>query len=424
MITTPAFPSNLASLRDEIIRESVQHLEASYSPQELDNLLCPELDPGLLSLRDGAGVPPWEAFAPILIGLQELVTPGVYSVLPKQSRAPSPPAIVIETVIDALFVLLAGDYAVEMSAEEASEKAAGTSLFLISKLPSFRERAGWNQFASLKDPAVWTEFALFGQEKREELGKLDLIPEIDEAIRARNKDRYLQFLREHGSDYAFDYQIRLVQRAYPGWRALLLHDITNALALGGRAAEDRVKATPVPFLPRIISEHLGSLYQTDLHPETQIGDANFIEHPHRGITTGQTGKIGIGCVIYPCTLGGVTDKVKQRHPILGDFVLIGTDVGIYGPVQVGEGSVVGPNTEINGLVTLGKGVKIRAAVVARTLISESGRPGRLIFADGAVVGEEALIINDQPTDLLVPAGFHIPPNSHVINDGTGKPKIL
>ena len=61
------------------------------------------------------------------------------------------------------------------------------------------------------------------------------------------------------------------------------------------------------------------------------------DHPHRGMTTGQTGIIGSGCHIYPCTLGGLSDKVQQRHPVIGDFVSIGTDAGIFGSVNVGIG---------------------------------------------------------------------------------------
>ena len=86
----------------------------------------------------------------------------------------------------------------------------------------------------------------------------------------------------------------------------------------------------MPLLPRAISELGGRYYQADIHPETQMGDANFLDHPHRGITTGQTGIIGSGCHIYPCTLGGLSGKVQQRHPIIGDYVFIGTDAGIFG----------------------------------------------------------------------------------------------
>jgi len=60
--------------------------------------------------------------------------------------------------------------------------------------------------------------------------------------------------------------------------------------------------------------------------------------------------------------------------------------------------------------------------VARTVISRDTRPGRLIFEDGVIVGEESLIINDRPTDLVIPAGTVIPPNSYVVNTGNGKPK--
>ena len=99
-------------------------------------------------------------------------------------------------------------------------------------------------------------------------------------------------------------------------------------------------------------------------------------------------------------------------------------VGIFGVVEVGDGAVIGANTEIYGFVQLGRNVRMGSAVVARTVKSAAGPGGRLVFEDGAVVGDESLIINDQPSDLVIPARSSIPPHHHVVNDGFGRPKML
>jgi serine acetyltransferase len=418
------FPADLRSLRDEAVASTAGQLAGEYSKRERSQIKVREIDPACFSLSYGAGQAAWPAVSWGLETLQELVAPGCFveSCKPAESQDALAPAV--QLAADSLYGILRSYFDVEFEGPKSREAAASAALAVISRLPEFQSRARWNIFAALKDPAVWDSFVLREEARREELGRLDLLAEIDKAILARDRGRYLSFLKGHGFDYAYDYQIRLVRRGYPGWRALLLHDIAHSLALGGAAADGKVEAPPVPFLPRVITEYSARLYQTDIHPECVIGDANFVEHPHRGITMGQTGRVGIGCILYPCTLGGVTDKVKDRHPIIGDFVLIGTDVGIFGIVHVGDHSVIGANTEIYGLVKFGKGVRVGSAVVARTVRTEAGKPGKLVFEDGAKIGDETLIINDQPSDLIIPENSTIPAHSHVVNDGFGRPKLV
>ena len=70
-------------------------------------------------------------------------------------------------------------------------------------------------------------------------------------------------------------------------------------------------------------------------------------------------------------------KVKQRHPIIGDFVQIGTDASLLGPVRIGDHSTVGTNTEIYGFVEIGTGCDIGSSVVIGTVRSESIIPGKI-----------------------------------------------
>jgi len=178
---------------------------------------------------------------------------------------------------------------------------------------------------------------------------------------------------------------------------------------------------PVPLLPRAISELGGRYYQADIHPETRIGDANFLDHTHRGLTTGQTGVIGSGCHILPCTLGGLTRRLRRRHPLIGDHVFIGTDAGVMGPVQIGDHSVVRQNAEIYGYVELGPECQIGSSVIIGTVKTGAGQPGRIVLGRGVTVGDGTVVENETEIDLVIPDRARIPARSHVTNDGFGNP---
>ena len=167
-----------------------------------------------------------------------------------------------------------------------------------------------------------------------------------------------------------------------------------------------------------------------MHPETEIGDANFLDHTHRCITTGQKGVIGYGCVIYPCTLGGLSTKNQLRHPTIGNFVQISTDVGIFGRVDVSDRSIIGANTEIYGRIQFGSEVRVGSSVVIGTVkpyhhsSHQQVRLGRIRVGYQVRIGDGAVIENSLPLDLVIPDKAIIPTRSHVINDGLGHPKFV
>ena len=303
--------------------------------------------------------------------------------------------------------------------------ALGTTFALLADIPGLKERARWNRFASLKDPATWDAYVKTKNEMcQQKLAELEFKSAIDAAISERDFDSYREFLRTHGLDFAFDYQLQLVVSSYPGWRVLFYHDVAHALTQAGPSDLVDVQRVPVPLLPRAIAELGGRYYQADLHPETKIGDANFLEHPHRGLTTGQTGIIGEGCVIYPCTLGGISEKVRQRHPIIGNYVLIGTDAQLLGPVEIGDRSSIGINSQVYGYVQVGPECRIASAVVIGTVLATTQRPGRIRLGEGVRVGDGTVIANSTELDLLIPEKSEIPARSHVVNDGFGNPRYL
>jgi serine O-acetyltransferase len=79
----------------------------------------------------------------------------------------------------------------------------------------------------------------------------------------------------------------------------------------------------------------------EIHPGAKIGRRFFIDHG-MGVVIGETAVIGDDVMLYHgVTLGGTTARREQRHPILGDRVVVGAGATILGPIAIGNDSVVG-----------------------------------------------------------------------------------
>lgn len=393
-----------------------------YQPEEREAMRIEPINRGILSQRSGRGFVNRDLLETVLGNLLECVAPGSHNAN-DMAQAPDL-AVSIEELADQLYAMIYQSLQAVQDSDQEIEQAALQSAFaLLSQLPTLKERALWNRFASLKDPAVWDAYLHHRFHlDTEKLADLTFASQIDEAIRLRDFESYREYLRTNGIEAAFAYQMQLVVSTYPGWRVLFYHDIAHALTRSGKTDCGNLTCSPVPLLPRAIAELGGRYYQADLHPETQIGDANFLEHPHRGLTTGQTGVIGSGCVIYPCTLGGLSERARQRHPTLGNFVKIGTDATLLGPVKIGDRSTVGSGSDLYGFVEVGTGCLIASSVVIGTVRSGSRTPGKICLGNGVRVGDGTIIENSTELDLVIPDKSEIPARSHILNDGFGNPK--
>ena len=108
----------------------------------------------------------------------------------------------------------------------------------------------------------------------------------------------------------------------------------------------------IPVLPRIISELAHSKTGIDIHPGADIGENFFIDHG-TGVVIGETCIVGRRCTLYQgVTLGALSfpkdedgNPVKgmDRHPVLGDNVIVYAGATILGRVHIGDGSVIGGN---------------------------------------------------------------------------------
>ena len=425
MSTATLFDSRYESRKVQLLSHVVDRLRPEYTPEELAALRIDRVNPAILSQRSGRGFVNRDILETVLGNLLECVAPGSHNAL--DARHPSDDFVgSLGEVADQVYAMIAQSLLAVGAAADLEDHALAAAYALLQELPILKRRAQWNRFASLKDPAVWDAYLRHACGVGDEtLMELDFATQIDGAIADRDQDVYRGFLQRFHCERVFDYQMQLVMSTYPGWRVLFYHDVAHALTRTGSVdVAPGMERQPVPLLPRAISELGGRYYQADIHPETVIGDANFLDHPHRGLTTGQTGVIGSGCHFYPCTLGGLTRRLHRRHPEIGDCVSIGTDANLFGPVRIGDNSMVGPSVEIYGLVETGPRCRINASVVIGTVKTGQMRPGRIVLGADVVVGDGTIIENRLETDLLIPDRADIPARSLVVNDGLGSPKLV
>jgi len=77
------------------------------------------------------------------------------------------------------------------------------------------------------------------------------------------------------------------------------------------------------------------VYGIDIHPGAKIGKGIMIDHAH-SIVIGETAVVGDNVsMLHSVTLGGTGKEDGDRHPKIGDEVLIGAGAKVLGNIKVG-----------------------------------------------------------------------------------------
>lgn len=85
-----------------------------------------------------------------------------------------------------------------------------------------------------------------------------------------------------------------------------------------------------------LQSRMSELFQVDIHPATRIGRGVFVDHG-TGIVIGETAVIGDGVsMLQGVTLGGTGAERGDRHPKIGDGVLLGAGAKVLGNITVGD----------------------------------------------------------------------------------------
>ena len=176
-----------------------------------------------------------------------------------------------------------------------------------------------------------------------------------------------------------------VEAAFAGDPALRNRDeailcYPGLLAVTSQRLAHELYALEVPLLPRIITEAAHSKSGIDIHPGARIGEAFFIDHG-TGVVIGETARIGnrvrlyqgvtLGAKSFPRDPEGRPVKGAERHPIVGDDVVIYAEATILGRVTIGRGSVIGGNVWLTHSVPPGSRVT-QAAPEAEAFIGGAG----------------------------------------------------
>ncbi len=135
---------------------------------------------------------------------------------------------------------------------------------------------------------------------------------------------------------------------FKGFHALVTHRFAHALWNAGRRD-----------FALYLQSQSSRLFAVDIHPAARIGKGIMLDHA-TGLVVGETAVVGDNCsFLHGVTLGGSGKETGDRHPKIGDNVLIGAGAKVLGNIRVGccsriaAGSVVlqevPPNTTVAGV---------------------------------------------------------------------------
>jgi len=112
---------------------------------------------------------------------------------------------------------------------------------------------------------------------------------------------------------------------FKGFQAIQAYRLGHWLWQGGR--KDMAY-----FIQMRVSEEFG----IDIHPAAKIGRGIMIDHAH-SIVIGETAVVGDNVsMLHSVTLGGTGKEDEDRHPKIGNGVLIGAGAKVLGNIHVGH----------------------------------------------------------------------------------------
>ena len=185
----------------------------------------------------------------------------------------------------------------------------------------------------------------------------------------------------------FWYDVRATYATYRRW-SLLDHDaamsrrslwktkgIRVAYLLLGTALpaiilhqlRDRLVRRGIPLLPYLCELISMAIWHVSLGRNVEIGPEFYIAHGY--VAMDGFVKIGRNCIVGPWVSVGLMTGVKQggtaQGPTIGDDVWIGTSSNLLGPINIGDGALIGAHSVVISDVPAGATVVGAPARVIR-----------------------------------------------------------
>jgi len=112
---------------------------------------------------------------------------------------------------------------------------------------------------------------------------------------------------------------------FKGFQAIQAYRVANWLWNEGRGD-----------MARFFQMRASEVFGVDIHPAARIGKGIMIDHAH-SIVIGETAVVGDNVsMLHSVTLGGTGKEEEDRHPKIGDGVLIGAGAKVLGNIKVGH----------------------------------------------------------------------------------------
>ncbi|HEU0220826.1 MAG TPA: serine O-acetyltransferase [Paracoccaceae bacterium] len=117
-----------------------------------------------------------------------------------------------------------------------------------------------------------------------------------------------------------------------------------------------------------IQMRTSEMFSVDIHPAARVGRGLMIDHAH-SVVIGETAVVGNNVsMLHSVTLGGTGKEDGDRHPKVGDGVLIGAGAKVLGNIRIGNCSRIAAGSVVLAEVPPCKTV---AGVPAR-IVGEAG----------------------------------------------------
>lgn len=160
---------------------------------------------------------------------------------------------------------------------------------------------------------------------------------------------------------------------FKGYQAIQTHRFAHALHLQGR------RDFALYFQSRA-----SQVFQVDINPAVRIGKGIMLDHG-TGLVIGETAVVGDNVsLLQNVTLGGTGKAEEDRHPKIGNGVLIGAGAKILGNIKVGDCSRIGAGSVVLKEVP----PRVTVAGVPAKIIGEAG------CAQPASVMDQMITVHD------------------------------
>lgn len=132
-----------------------------------------------------------------------------------------------------------------------------------------------------------------------------------------------------------------------------------------------------------VQMRVSEVFGIDVHPAARIGKGIMIDHAH-SIVIGETAVVGDNVsMLHSVTLGGTGKEDDDRHPKIGNGVLIGAGAKVLGNIEVGHCSRIAAGSVVLEAVPPMKTV----AGVPAKIVGEAGCSQPSVTMDQLLSGE-------------------------------------